>query len=157
MLHTLRDYRRLFLKIIEIEKIKTLDDIDNDGPNWKRDTAYYILTSLSTLSSGCIVAEWSRTTSNVVWFYSTEPCFSLKPENIEGEILIQKDISCFRMLLAALGFETVGQAYLGAGTFKVRFKNECEDSKLLAIIFSNDQGLGYWIKLQVIANLETSH
>jgi hypothetical protein len=145
------------LKIIEIEKIKTLDDIDNDGTNWKRDTAFYILTTIANLSSGCIVAEWSRTTNNAVWFYSTEPCFSLKPENFEGGILIQEDISCFRMLLAALGFESVGQTYLGAGTFKVRFKNEYEESKLLAIIFSNEQGLGYWIKLQVIENFETSY
>ena len=138
------------MKIVEIEKIEKLDDVDSSGPYWKRDTASYILTYLAMMSSGCIVAEWSKAMGNSKWFYSKEPCFSLKPEKYDGEIIVQKDISSFRMLLAGLGSATIEETYLGAGTFKVRFKNECDSSKLMAIVFSNEQSLGYWIKLHII-------
>ena len=111
---------RLRLKIIEVEKKETLENIDNIGPNWMIDTIHYILTFLANLSSGCLIAEWSKTKNRATWFYSTAPCTSLIP------------------------------GYLGAGAFRIRFKNESSTSKLLAIFFSNKQEIGHWIKLQVI-------
>lgn len=142
------------MKTIEIEKIETLNDVDSNGPNWKRDTVYYILTSLAALPSGCIVAEWSKAAGNVKWFYTTQPCFLLKPENFEGVLLKQENINDFRMVLNALGFITLEEVYLGIGTFKICFKNGSESDRLYAIIFSNLKGLGYWIKLHVIEELK---
>ena len=140
------------MKTIEIEKIETLNDIDCDDAHWKFDIVNYILTSLTALPSGCIMAEWLPMASHVTWFYTTTPYISLKPESFEGEILTIDNIIDFRIILGALGMTTLEEGYLGAGTFKVRFKNECEDSKFLAIVFSNKRETGHWIKLYVIGD-----
>jgi hypothetical protein len=141
------------LKIVTIEKTDKPDCLDISHPNWKQDTCYYILTYLASMPSGCITAEWSRANHEVIWNYMTRPCYLLKPDSTEGQILVHKDVSQFRMILAAWGNATLDDTYIGAGTFRIKFKDETEDDKLYAIIFGNERGIGYWIQLRVVNEL----
>jgi hypothetical protein len=137
------------MKIITIEQNTDRKGIDTSDPNWKHNAYSHILTFLTTLKSGCIIAEWSRKEQKAVWNYAKETSYSLKPEKYSGEIFVQDNLSCFRMILAALGSAIIDNAYIGGGTFKIQFSNEKKESKLYAMIFANEKDLGYWIKLQV--------
>ena len=142
------------MKIIEIDKIERLNDVNVEDPHWKDVVVSHILTVLARMPSGCIVAEWSKSTTVLKWLFSTEPCVSRWPESTEGVLLTTDNVVTFRSLLGALGMFILNEVYWGAGTFRVRFKTEDVLSTLLGMIFSNQRATGYWIKLFVVPDWE---
>jgi hypothetical protein len=137
------------LQTTEIERIETRDAVDFRGPNWKHQAICYILTRLAKMSQGCIIAAQTESASDVIWLSSSEPCASLWPERIDGEIL-RHGPGYFRPLLGNLGIVLADALYWGGGTFKLRFEGERQESGVMGIIFGNKRPTGHWIKLFVL-------
>ncbi|MCB9849333.1 MAG: hypothetical protein H6817_01360 [Phycisphaerales bacterium] len=140
-------------KTVEIVEVPAFSGSDLDGPYWKQKAIGYLLTLLSDMPQGCIFANPAKSDDTVRWQYSSEPCTTLWPDRVDGEVLVHPR-GWFRSILGTLGMFLADELYMGGGTFILRFKGREQESELMGIIFGNTTPTGYWAKLFVIPGVQ---